>query len=191
MCRTNRSAPARSQSQVQTPLYVNGRVLLADTGQPAPEPVSVQLDCGVSVLQVIQTDLKGYFQFTFGAGPQSNANLGAADDTPIGMAGGTNFPGSRGRRWYWRRLDGLRNPCGSRWLSTGQPSSHRSSRTDDHGCRHDTPVRIAGVQGSAISVTSMLVPNNARKEFEKGDKDAQDNKLKPGDRAPRKSRRGI
>ena len=51
--------PGASQPQVQTPLYVNGRVLLADTGQPAPEPVSVQLDCGVSVLQVIHTDLKG------------------------------------------------------------------------------------------------------------------------------------
>ena len=55
------TGPGLSQPQVQTPLYVNGRVLLADTGQAAPEPVSVQLDCGVSVLQVIHTDLKGYF----------------------------------------------------------------------------------------------------------------------------------
>jgi tetratricopeptide (TPR) repeat protein len=172
--------PGASQPQVQTPLYVNGRVLLADTGQPAPEPVSVQLDCGVSVLQVIQTDLKGYFQFTFGAGPQSNANLGAADDTPIGMAGGTNFPGSRGRVGGF---GGDFTGCEIRAVVDGyQPASHLLTgppelTTMDAGTIR--LVRIAGVQGSAISVTSMLVPNNARKEFEKGEKDAQDNKLKP------------
>jgi TolA-binding protein len=170
--------PGSSQPQVQTPFYVNGRVLLADTGQPAPEPVSVQLDCGVSVLQVIQTDLKGYFQFTFGGGPQSNANLGAADDTPIGMAGGTNFPGSRGRGGIGGDFTG----CEIRAVVEGyQPSSHLLTgppelTTMDAGTIR--LVRIAGVQGSAISVTSMLVPNNARKEFEKGDKDAQDKKLK-------------
>jgi len=83
---------------MQTPLYVNGRVLLMDTGQPAPEPVSVHLNCGMNLLQVIQTDLKGYFQFILGAGPQSNANLSAADDTPIGMmGGGMNSPASFGR----------------------------------------------------------------------------------------------
>ena len=172
--------PGISQPQSQTPTYVNGRVLLSDTGQPAPEPVSVQLDCGVSVLQVIQTDLKGYFQFTLGAGPQSNANLGAADDTPIGMTGeGANFPGSRGRMGGFGDLTG----CEVRAAVEGyQPASHLLTgppelTTMDAGTIRLT--RIAGVQGSAISVTSLLVPNNARKEFEKGDKDAQDNKLKP------------
>src|ERR1700730_1788932 len=78
------SPMGQSGPQMQAPLYVNGRVLLMDTGRPSPEPVSVQLNCGVNLLQVIHTDLKGYFQFTLGAGPQSNANLSAADDTAIG-----------------------------------------------------------------------------------------------------------
>jgi tetratricopeptide (TPR) repeat protein len=174
------TGPGLSQPQVQTPLYVNGRVLLADTGQAAPEPVSVQLDCGVSVLQVIQTDLKGYFQFTLGAGPQGNANLGAASDTPIGMAGGgANFPGSQGRIGGFGDLTG----CEIRAVVDGYlPATHILSgppelTTMDAGTMRLT--RIAGVQGSAISVTSLLVPGNARKEFEKGDKDAHDNKLKP------------
>lgn len=38
--------------------------------------------------------------------------------------------------------------------------------------------RIAGVQGSAISSTSLLVPRGARKEFDKGDKEARSNHLK-------------
>ena len=39
-----------------------------DTGQPVPESVSVALGCGIRSLQVIHTDLKGYFQFTLGGG---------------------------------------------------------------------------------------------------------------------------
>jgi len=169
-----------SAAPMQTPTYVNGRVLLNDTNQPSPEPVSVQLDCGVNVLQVIQTDLKGYFQFTLGAGPQSNANLGASDQTPIGMIGAGNMgsPNSTGR------LGGLGNltGCELRVAVDGyQPATHVISgppelSTMDVGTMRLT--RIAGVQGSAISVTSMLVPGNARKEFEKGEKDAHDNKLK-------------
>jgi tetratricopeptide (TPR) repeat protein len=171
----------QSSPQMQTPLYVNGRVLLMDTGQPAPEPVSVQLNCGVNLLQAIQTDLKGYFQFTLGAGPQSNMNLSAADDTPVGMAGmsGRSSPNSYGRYGGFGDLTG----CELRVTVDGyQPTTRTLSGPPelamiDVGTMRLT--RIAGVQGSAISVTSMLVPSSARKEFEKGDKDARDNKLKP------------
>jgi len=166
--------------QMQSPLYVNGRVLLMDTGQPAPEPVSVQLNCGMSLLQVIQTDLKGYFQFVLGAGPQGNANLSAADDTPIGMAGmgGGNYPSSMGRYGGFGDLTG----CELRVTVDGYlPATHILSgppelTTMEVGTLRLT--RIAGVQGSAISVTSMLVPGHARKEFEQGDKDARSNKFK-------------
>src|ERR1700719_4739591 len=52
--------PSRPSSpQMQTPFFVNGRVLL--DGQPVPEPVSVGLSCGVRTVQVIHTDLKGNF----------------------------------------------------------------------------------------------------------------------------------
>lgn len=168
--------------QIQTPFYVDGRVLLNDTNQPAPEPVSVTLSCGANVLQVIQTDLKGYFQFVLGAGPQSNANLSAADQTPIGMAGmsgsGMGSSPSFGRLGGFGNLTG----CELRVSVDGYlPASHILSgppelSTMDVGTLRLT--RIAGVQGSAISVTSMLVPANARKEFERGDKDARNNKLK-------------
>jgi len=174
--------PNQGQSpQMQTPLYVSGRVLLVDTGQPAPEPVSVQLNCGINLVQAIQTDLKGYFQFILGAGPQSNANLSAADNTPGGMGGinGINSSGSFGRFGGFNDLTG----CELRVTVDGYlPATHILSgppelSTIDVGTLRLT--RIAGVQGSSISVTSMLVPSNARKEFEKGDKDARDNKLKP------------
>lgn len=173
--------PLGQSPQMQTPLYVNGRVLLMDTGQPAPEPVSVQLNCGMNLLQVIQTDLKGYFQFVLGAGPQGNSNLSAADQTPInmpGMASGS-YPSSMGRFGGFGDLTG----CELRVTVDGYlPATHILSgppelTTMDVGTLR--LARISGVQGSAISVTSMLVPNNARKEFEQGDKDARNNKFKP------------
>jgi tetratricopeptide (TPR) repeat protein len=169
----------QSTPQIQTPLYVNGRVILTDTNQPAPEPVSIQLNCGMNLLQVIQTDLKGYFQFVLGAGPQSNANISAADQTPVGMAGmGVGSSGSIGRMGGFGDLTG----CELRVTVDGYlPATHILSgppelSTLDVGTLRLS--RIAGVQGSAISVTSLLVPGSARKEFERGDKDARSNKLK-------------
>src|SRR5690242_3676956 len=158
----------QSTPQIQTPLYVNGRVILTDTNQPAPEPVSIQLNCGMNLLQVIQTDLKGYFQFVLGAGPQSNANISAADQTPVGMAGGgMGSSGTFGRMGGFGDLTG----CELRVTVDGYlPATHILSgppelSTMDVGTLRLS--RIAGVQGSAISVTSLLVPGSARKEFER------------------------
>jgi tetratricopeptide (TPR) repeat protein len=172
--------PLGQSPQMQTPLYVNGRVLLNDTGQPAPEPVSVQLNCGMNLLQAIQTDLKGYFQFVLGAGPQGNANLSAADQTPMSMPGmgGGGYQSPMGGYGGFGNLTG----CELRVSVDGYlPATHILSgppelTTMEVGTLRLT--RIAGVQGSAISVTSMLVPGKARKEFEQGDKDARSNKFK-------------
>jgi tetratricopeptide (TPR) repeat protein len=165
---------------MQSPLYVNGRVLLMDTGQPAPEPVSVQLACGVDLLQVIQTDLKGYFQFVLGAGPQSNANLSAADETPIGMAGASGAGSSRRYGKSGSFGSGLTG-CELRVSVDGyQPASRVLTDPPDLSSIDVGTMRlarVAGVPGSAISLTSLAVPSDARKEFEKGDKDLRNNKL--------------
>jgi tetratricopeptide repeat protein len=162
---------------MQTPLYVNGRVLM-DTGQPVPEPVSVAITCGMGSLQVIHTDLKGYFQFTLGAGPQGNMSFNASDDimSPGGNTGGSRMRGGFGA---FGDLTG----CEVRVSVDGyQPLDHPLSGPAELGSIDVGTLqlrRLAGVQGSAISVTSMLVPGNARKEFEKGDKEARNNKLQP------------
>jgi Tfp pilus assembly protein PilF len=165
---------------MQSPLYVNGRVLLMDTGQPAPEPVSVQLACGVDLLQVIQTDLKGYFQFVLGAGPQSNANLSAADDTPIAMAGASGAGSSR-RYGKSGSFGGGLTGCELRVSVDGyQPATRVLTDPPDLSSIDVGTMRlarVAGVPGSAISLTSLEVPSGARKEFEKGDKDLRNNKL--------------
>jgi cytochrome c-type biogenesis protein CcmH/NrfG len=163
---------------MQVPLYVNGRVLM-DTGQPVPEPVSVALNCGMGSLQVIRTDLKGYFQFTLGAGPQGNMTFNASDDVMSPGSNGTGGSRMQGGFGAFGDLTG----CELRVSVDGyQPLDHPLSGPAELGTIDVGTLqlrRLAGVQGSAISVTSMLVPGNARKEFEKGDKEARNNKLQP------------
>ena len=59
------------------------------------------LQCGMRRLQAIRTDLKGYFQFTLGAGAQGNMDFSAVDasmsssSSTMGMEG-MNVPGSFG-----------------------------------------------------------------------------------------------
>jgi Flp pilus assembly protein TadD len=167
-----------SGPQMQMPLYVSGRVLM-DTGQPVPEPVSVALNCGMGSLQVIRTDLKGYFQFTLGAGPQGNMTFNASDDVMSPGSNGTGGSRMQGGFGAFGDLTG----CELRVSVDGyQPLDHPLSGPAELGTIDVGTLqlrRLAGVQGSAISVTSMLVPGNARKEFEKGDKEARNNKLQP------------
>ena len=149
-----------------------------DTGQPVPEPVSVGLDCGMRSLQVIHTDLKGYFRFTLGGGPQGNIDFSASNDASMSPAGiDMSSPGG-GIRGFGGS-DGRLTGCEVRVSVPGyQPlSKDITDRADLTGIELGTLrlTRVAAVVGSSISVTSLLVPNNARKEFENGEKDARSN----------------
>lgn len=158
--------------QFQNPIYVDGRVVM-DTGQPVPEPVSVGLYCGLHMLQGIHTDMKGYFQFALGA-PSGDTDFSASNDNPF--SGGLGGPG------FGAVGAGLTG-CEVRVTVGGyQTLSHTISDPPDLDKIAVGTLqlsRIAGVTGSAISVTSMLVPNNARKEFEAGEKDFHSKHLKP------------
>jgi tetratricopeptide (TPR) repeat protein len=161
------------------PFFVKGRILM-ETGQPVPEPVSVALQCGIRQLQVIKSDLKGYFEFTLGDGPQGNADISASDDASISPgSNGAQFPSSG-----TSQSAGLQNVltgCEVHVTVSGyQPMSRTiTGRSDITGVDVGTLqlTRLAGVTGSSISVTSLQVPDDARKEFEKGEKDARSNHL--------------
>lgn len=160
-----------SNREMQGPLYVTGRVLM-ETGQPVPEPVSVNLSCGMRTVQSIHTDSKGYFQFVLGAGPQSNVDMSADDDTTL--AGG--FPGMNSPFGGTNMLG-----CELRVDVSGyEPLTKTiSSPPDIQGIDAGTLLlrRRAGVEGSSISVTSLQVPASAKKEFDKGQKDEHNNHL--------------
>jgi len=167
-------------NQNPLPLYVNGRILM-ENGQQVPESVSVGLYCGVRAVQVIRTDLGGYFTFTLGAGTQSNVDFSASDESPMAIGGyGTNTPGMYGRGGGISGSSGSSlNGCEVRASVPGyQPLTYTIADPADMGRIEVGTLRlqrIAGVQGSAISVTSLLVPGNARKEYERALKDERSN----------------
>lgn len=168
------------QPQLQNPILVNGQILL-ETGQPVPEPVSVALGCGgPRPLQVIQSDLKGYYQFTLGGGAQSNADLSASNETPMSTAGNGGQSLNGGSSRFGNAQSALTG-CEVRVNVPGYLplTAVITDRGDMSGINMGTLqlTRVAGVTGSSISVTSLLVPNNARKEFEKGEKDEHSNHM--------------
>ncbi len=160
----------RQMERMQGPIYVSGRILM-ESGAPVPEAVSVELSCGMRPLQVIHTDLGGYFTFSLGAGLQSNADFSASNDNPMTMSG----PRSTLPAGTNSSLTGCE-------LRVSVPGYHPLTYTiADHDEMSRVEVgtlrlrRIAGVEGSAISVTSLMVPGNARKEFEKAQKEIRGN----------------
>ena len=165
--------PRRSTEQMRRPTYVNGRVVMA-TGQSISEAVSVELNCGMKPLQAIHTDLGGYFTFSLGGtGFQSNMDFSASNQSPMGFGGSqSGLP---------RRMGNSLAGCELRISVPGyHPLNYTLSQHSDMG-RVDVGelrlARIAGATGSAISVTSLLVPKDARKEYERALKDIEKNKL--------------
>jgi tetratricopeptide (TPR) repeat protein len=130
-------------------------------------------------LQVIHSDLKGYFQFTLGGGRQSNADFSAADNTTSAQGGGAQS--ANGQTSRFGNSESVLTGCEVEVRVPGYLPLTKTitDRADVSGVDVGTLqlTRIAGVTGSSISVTSLLVPNDARKEFEKGDKDAHNNHI--------------
>jgi len=161
-----------SMNQSKSPLYVNGRVLL-ENGQPAAESVTLELNCGMRPLQVIHTDLGGYFTFSVGAGVQSNMDFSASNGSPSSMNNSLSNLGSG--------IGGSLTGCEVRAAVPGfHPINYTLADRGDLGRIEVGTLRlkrIEGAEGSSISVTSLLVPKNARKEFEKAQKELQKNKL--------------
>jgi len=152
-------------------MFISGRVV-SELGRPVSEPVSVELNCGMRPVQVIHTDLGGYFTFNLGSGTQSNIDFSASNESPQTFATNANNLPNR----YGNPLAG----CELRLSIAGfRPVSFPLAHTSDMG-RVDVGnislERIGGSKGSAVSVTSLLVPKDASKEFEKAIKDLQNNK---------------
>jgi Flp pilus assembly protein TadD len=165
------------EDQQAVSLTVDGRVM-ADTGHPFNEPVTLVLFCGMRILQSIHTDSKGYFSFILGQGAQSDEDFSAANDIEVVTPDGRmlNTPGSN--KAPSEVVDGCE-------IRVSVPS-YRPLVYNMHG-RADlgrvdvgtlTMERIAGVPGAAISVSTLLIPDGARKEFDRGEKDAGNKDLK-------------
>jgi len=169
--RTTRPS-TRPNDQFRGPMFISGRVV-SDLGRPLSEPVSIELNCGMRPVQVIHSDLGGYFTFNLGSGAQSNIDFSASNESPQSFgANASNLPNR-----YGNPLAG----CELRLSVAGfRPANLPLTHATDMGRVDIGSIaldRIGTAKGSEVSVTSLLVPKEAAKEFEKAVKDLQNNKL--------------
>jgi tetratricopeptide (TPR) repeat protein len=162
-------------ADVSRPIYLSGKVVIED-GSAGSQNVAIQRVCSGISKVVAYTDSKGRFNFRWGdrniivsdaseAGSGSSRNSGSGGFGSSQSAGGGNILAT--------------DPFGSRMMNcelranvagfTSESINLFNRRTIDNP---DVGViilhRIAGVEGSSISVTSMMAPKDAKKAYEHG-----------------------
>jgi tetratricopeptide (TPR) repeat protein len=165
-------------------LFLTGRVMLED-GTPPPESVTIERVCSSSARAQGYTDPKGRFSFQLG---QTSGVLQDASETANnlpGQSGGGSAPfgggggGTAGPSHM--NSDAQLANCDLRAVLAG----YRSDTLNLGGQRAmDNPDigtiilhRLANVDGSVVSMTSIEAPHDAKREFEKGRDAAKKNKL--------------
>jgi len=164
-------SPSQPMDQGRGPIFLTGRVL-TELARPVSEPVSIELNCGMRTLQVIHTDLGGYFTFNLGGGTQGNLDFSASNESTQSF--GSQMTGLSTQ--FSNPLAG----CELRLAVAGyRPLNITLTHNADLG-RVDVGnihlQRIGAAKGTGISVTSLLVPKDASKEYERAVKDIQNNK---------------
>ena len=191
--RMGQQEPGFNQPEFQRPIFLSGKVMLADDTPPG-EPVTIVRDCWGQRRPETYTDSKGRFSFQLGA--RNSLAFADASTSPANDV----FGGSR-------NSGGFGSPA-----STGTPRVNAFGRVDLSGCelraslpgyrsesiqlRHrsifDSPNvgviilhPLAKGQGISVSATSLAAPKQARKAYEKALKELR--KKDPKSRKPEKA----
>ncbi len=163
-------------TQMPRDLFVTGKVMMED-GSPPPEPVAIEVVCASNRVPQAFTDAKGKFSFRLGDHQEvmAEASMGGSGDQDV--FGGT--PGGRQQSISTpsgsTAMGGASNPlmgCDLHVVLAGYRadevslSQRRTMDSPDLGTiiLH----RLGNVKGSAISVTSLDAPKDAKSEYEKG-----------------------
>ncbi|MEX2264854.1 MAG: tetratricopeptide repeat protein [Bryobacteraceae bacterium] len=161
--------------EMQRPIFLSGKVVL-DDGTPPPDSVVIERVCNGQPRPEAYTDSKGRFSFQLGQNMSmmadasvSSAADGGFGNTNPGFGGGPSRGGMMNTRGISERdLMG----CELRAVLPG----FRSEIVNLSGRRaFDNPDvgtivlrRLANVEGTTISATSLNAPKDARKAFDKG-----------------------
>jgi Tfp pilus assembly protein PilF len=158
---------------VQIPIFLSGRVMM-DDGTPPPTSIPIQRLCSTMPHTVAYTNARGQFNFQLGSPsgivPDASESISAGGLRGLDDLGGNGPRGSQlgGGSGMGLSLVGCE-------LIANAPG-FRSDRIDLSGHRpNDNPEvgvivlhRIAGVEGTSVSSTSMTAPKDAKKAWEKG-----------------------
>lgn len=168
--------PRQQQQQfpdMQRPIFLSGKVLMED-GTPPPEPVKIERVCNGQPRPEGFTDSKGRFSIQLGQNTamMADASVSSTADTfgdPLGgqnRQGGFGMPGG-GRGISERDLMGceLRADLAGYRSDVVNLSGRRILDNPDVGA---IVLRsIAGVEGRAVSFTTLAAPKDAKKAYEK------------------------
>jgi tetratricopeptide (TPR) repeat protein len=173
--RTTPPARTPSNDTATQPLFISGRVAL-DGGAALAEPVAIERVCNGSVRREGYTDFKGNFQLQIGT-PSVGFQDASEGDTRSAPTASmrTNGPTINAQHSV---LEG----CELRAVLAGFQSTSvilRPSLGDNFQIDVGTIMlkRMGDVKGTAISVTSMAAPKDARQAFEKANKAFSEDKL--------------
>lgn len=169
------------------PVDVSGNVVIED-GSAVPRNVTIERVCGGISRTVAYTDSKGRFSFRWNDGNMvvtdaADAGSGARNSNSAGFGGAQSAGGANAL---------AADPFGSRMMNCELRASLAGFKSDSINLFNrqiaDNPDvgtivlrRIAGVEGTSVSVTSALAPKEARKAYEHGLQSLLKNK--PGEAA--------
>jgi tetratricopeptide (TPR) repeat protein len=161
-------------------VYLTGSVML-DDGTPPPDPVTIERVCAGSPRAQGYTDRKGRFSFQIGqtSGVMQDASeegSNAPNRSASGNAGGSGpqVPVPNGPDLQLANCD-LRAVLSGFRSDTVSLGGRRLM--DDPNVGTIMLHRLANVEGSAVSVTSLQAPKEARQAYDKAQQDLRKNKL--------------
>lgn len=177
----------QQQRMERRPVFLSGKVVLED-GTPPPEPAVIERVCHGQVRPEAYTDSRGNFSFELG-GDQTLAMTDASVSASSAMGNpfGTNDPFGGGGADLGMPTGGMGQVnltgCDIRVQLPGYRSDvislGRRSVFDNPNIGTIVLHRLDGVEGTAVSATSLAAPKNAKKAFENGIKEMRKKKPNP------------
>lgn len=171
-----------TQMPSRTPPFIYGSILTGN-GVPLPNTASVELRCGIQFVRAVHPDSHGHFEFNLQGGPLSaNEDMSAAINPAVQQSANPNLMVSQaagtGSNYNGATLD----DCELRVSAPGyRPLSKivMLNRPEVTGLNTGTLVLmpLVNTPDATVSVSTLLAPANARKEFKKGQSDIRHNKL--------------
>jgi predicted TPR repeat methyltransferase len=188
------------QRQQERPIFLSGKVILED-GTPPPEPAIIERVCNGQAHPEAYTDSKGHFSFQLGGdqtlaitdasvsgGGMRGAGGGFGGNDPFGGGGGFGDTSTGGLGQV--NLSG----CDLRVQLSGYRSDSvqlgRRSVFDNPDVGIIVLHRLDGVEGTAVSATSLQAPKEAKKALENGIKEMRKKKPSP-DKAAKEFEKAV
>ena len=157
------------------PVFISGKVVMQD-GSPVPMNITIQRVCSGISRTVAYTDAGGRFNFQWG---DRNMVLSDASDAGFNTNRQANSAGFGGSQSAGGSNALAADPFGNRMMNCDLRASVGGYTSDSVSLFNRRPTdspdigfivlrRIAGVEGTSISATSMLAPKDAKKAYAHG-----------------------